>query len=231
MAFSQDCRTIRPLNQEVLLIRQVLAGRRDLFEQLLQPHMRLLSHFVRTRIRNDMHADDIIQDTLMKALTRLAQFRSEASFRTWLIQIAINEIRQLHRKQMHSRASISIHDAFPEERLISTASSPIEDYERQETLRGIDSALCKLPEIYQNVVRLRDLQELSIAETAGLLQLSIPAVKTRHRRGRLLLSQFLRGSIGGLSKQVIDDSAAGKQLRPEFCSSLERHEERRFESV
>jgi RNA polymerase sigma-70 factor (ECF subfamily) len=214
MAFPQDYRTIRPLNQEALLIRQVLAGRRDLFEQLLQPHMRLLSRFVRTRIRNDMHADDIIQDTLMKALTRFAQFRSEASFRTWLIQIAINEIRQLHRKQMHSRTSIPIYDAFPEERLIGTASSPIEEYERQETLRGIDSALCKLPEIYQKVVRLRDLQELSIAETARLLQLSIPAVKTRHRRGRLLLSQFLRrGSIGGLSKQAMDDSVAGKQLR------------------
>ena len=87
------------LDEEALLIHQVLAGQQDRFQELLQPHMSVVLRTVQTKMRNSAEVDDVIQETLLKALTRLAQFRFEAGFRAWLVQIAINESRQWYRRR------------------------------------------------------------------------------------------------------------------------------------
>jgi RNA polymerase sigma-70 factor, ECF subfamily len=176
------------LGEEALLIHRILAGQQDRFQELLQPHMGVILRTVQTKMRNHAEVDDVIQETLLKALTRLTQFRFEASFRTWLVQIAINESRQWYRRRM----SIPNGSTLAEQQLIDASPSPLEECQRQESSRSLHHALSKLPEIYQDVVRLRDMHQLSISETARLLRLSIPAVKTRHRRGRLLMMRFVR---------------------------------------
>ena len=176
--------TCRSTREEALLIQQVLARQQDQFEDLVKPHMNFLAGLVRKRIRNDSEADDIIQETLLKAFTHLAQFRFESSFRTWLIQIAINEIRQRYRRKV---PEVSIRDQF---KLVDGSLSPLEEMEQQEAIERFHKALSRLPKTYRSVVRLRDMQEYSISEVAKLLHLSVAAVKTRYHRGRLLMMRF-----------------------------------------
>src|SRR6266852_3638006 len=73
--------------QEVELIHKILCGRRDLFEDLIAPHLPPLSRIVRAKIGSRPEVEDIVQQTALKALTHLEQFRFDASFRTWLIRI------------------------------------------------------------------------------------------------------------------------------------------------
>jgi RNA polymerase sigma-70 factor, ECF subfamily len=176
---------------EAFLVRQVLTGRKERFWELLQPHIAVLSHIVRGQIRNDSEAEDVVQDTLLKAYTRLGQFRFEASFRTWLIQIAINESRQWYRRGLRSRLPSFDQSPVAENQIVDDVPSPLDECERQEMIRSLHRALANLPEKYQSVIRLREFEYLSISETARSLHLSVSAVKSRHRRGRLLMTRFL----------------------------------------
>ena len=173
------------------LIGQVLDGRTELFADLLHPHLPGLFRLVRARMRDDPDAEDLIQQTVLKALTKLEQFRDEASFRTWLTKIAVNEVRQWQRKRVTSRL-VSIDQApLIYVSVVDPAASPFQECERRETVRSLQTALAKLPAPYRRMIHLRDVQQLSIAETAGLLHASIPTVKTRHRRARLQMAHLL----------------------------------------
>src|SRR5947209_18760821 len=89
--------------EEATLIRKIVGGERDLFGELIAPHLSPLSRIVRATIDGHSDVEDIVQQTVFKAFTHLAQFRFEAGFSTWLIQIAINEARQWRRKDAASR--------------------------------------------------------------------------------------------------------------------------------
>lgn len=174
------------------MIRQVLAGRNDRFTDLLQPHMNVLCRLVRGKMQDSSEIEDVVQEILLKAFRRLRQFRFEASFRTWLIRIAINEVLQWHRRRVHSGVPVSDKAEIEEMQIAEdSASSPFRLYEREESVRCFYNAFVKLPETYRAVIRLRDLEERSISETARFLHLSVPAVKTRHRRARLQMVRFL----------------------------------------
>jgi len=81
-------------NREAELIRKVLEGQVEAFSELLTPHFKPLKGLVRRLVRNEFDSDDIVQQTVLKAYSRLNQFRFHATFRTWLTAIALNEIRQ-----------------------------------------------------------------------------------------------------------------------------------------
>jgi len=174
------------------LICKVREGRKDLFDDLLQPHLTALFRFVRAKMRHDPDADDVIQSTMLKAYLRLEQFRFEASFRTWLMAIALNEILQWHRKRVASRMLTVRPMALSQLPIADQGPSPLRECQRQELAALLQRALGRLPEKYQLVIRLRDLQDLSFSETAARLRLSIATVKTRHRRARLQMMRFLR---------------------------------------
>lgn len=178
-------------HKDALLIAQVLDGQKEVFADLLQPHLPALTRLVHAKMRNNSEAEDLVQQTILKAFTKLQQFRSEANFRTWLIQIAVNEVRQWQRKCRISR-TISFDQTPPERmKLADPAASPLQKCERRERVKSLHIALAKLPEAYQLMIRHRDLWELNIAETAGLLHLKISTVKTRHRRARLMMARLL----------------------------------------
>jgi RNA polymerase sigma-70 factor (ECF subfamily) len=173
--------------EEAFLIRQILAGRHDRFADLFQPHLNMLWRVVRTKMHDSPETEDVVQETLLKAFTRLSQFRFEASFRTWLIRIAINEVLQWHRNRFHSCLQIPDESSVAEAQIAQKSPSPFELCEHSEMVQSFYKALVKLPEAYQAVIRLRDLEHRSVYETARFLHLSAPGVKTRHRRARLLM--------------------------------------------
>jgi RNA polymerase sigma-70 factor (ECF subfamily) len=131
---------------------------------------------------------------VFKAFAKLAQFRFEACFRTWLIQIGLNEARQWRRKCASSRTVGLAPLPVSELPIADQNHSPLSEYQRGETGAQLRAALARLPEKYRSVILLRDIEDLSISEVAGRLGLTIPAVKTRHRRARQKVAGFLERS-------------------------------------
>ena len=182
---------LRSDQHDFLLIEQVLAGRSEQFWELVQPHIPVVSRLVYTRMRNNSEAEDVLQNTLLKAFTRLRQFRFESNFGTWFTRIAINETRQWYRTSLRSRVAGFEDHGIGEPQLAGASASPLEISEQQERVKLLHLALASLPEKYQSVIRLREFEHLSLAETARTLALSISAVKTRQRRARLRMIRDL----------------------------------------
>ena len=176
---------------EAALIRKIVGGQRHLFGELITPYLTTLSRIVRATVGGYPEVDDIVQQTALKAFTHLAQFRFEAGFRTWLIQIGVNEARQWRRKYARSRF-VEFTPLSPSELLVADQShSPFIERYRSETGAHLGAALRRLPEKYRSVILLRDVEDLSIAEVAVKLSLTIPAVKSRHRRAREKIARYL----------------------------------------
>jgi RNA polymerase sigma-70 factor (ECF subfamily) len=140
-------------------------------------------------ISNENDLEDVVQEVFLKAWRHLATFRSESNLRTWIIRIAINEAYQLYRRSKYKRLSepLDVTIALPEESLDQRLF-------RAEATAAVRAAVAKLPRKYQEVVKLRDLCELGGEETAKRLHATVPAIKTRLFRARLMLSTELRKS-------------------------------------
>jgi RNA polymerase sigma factor (sigma-70 family) len=176
---------------EIALIRRILGGHRDLFADLIAPHLTPLLRIIRATIGGHSDVEDIVQQTVLKAFTHLAQFRFEASFRTWLIRIGLNEARSWRKKCASSR--LLALDLLPLTQLppADEAHSPWVECERSEVIGRLRAALDELPEKYRIVILLRDFEDLSLSEVALRLGLTIPAVKTRQMRARQKMAKFL----------------------------------------
>jgi RNA polymerase sigma-70 factor, ECF subfamily len=177
-------------DNEAELIKRVLEGCHEAFADLLGPHLKLVRTFVRHAVRNDFDADDLIQQTLLRAYTRLHQFRFQSSFRTWLISIALNEIRQNARRRSNSRL------VFGQEKSIGvmrsdSKDSPFEIYAGKEMSHQLWQAIANLPAKYRMIIELFDLGEKSLAETESELSISRSAAKSRRFRGRRELCRLL----------------------------------------
>jgi RNA polymerase sigma factor (sigma-70 family) len=177
--------------EENALIHQILAGRRDLFADLIAPHLTPLLRIVQATIGSHPDVEDIVQQAALKALTHLEQFRFEASFRTWLVRIGLNEARQWRRKCASSRLLALDPPTLTQLPATDESDSPLVKCQRSEAIVRLRAALAWLPEKYRSVILLRDLEELSLLEAAGRLGLTIPAVKTRHLRARQKLAKYL----------------------------------------
>ena len=166
-------------------------ARGEAFMGLLGPHLTSLTRMARSLTKNTYDADDLVQQTLLKALLHLDQFRQEASFKTWLISIAINELRGAHRKQASSRIQAFDTRVVEGLKVSNDKDSPAAHYERNDEIGRLHRALSAMPVKYQVIVRLRDLVGLSLEETARKLSLTVSATKTRHHRARKRLHLIL----------------------------------------
>jgi RNA polymerase sigma-70 factor (ECF subfamily) len=181
---------------EHVLISKILAGEKDLFLELVRPHQRTVYATVISMLGSKEDAEDVTQDALLKALARLHQFRRESAFGTWLIQIAINEARMRRRKLRHGiMFSLTCEPdgegAYVPKDFADWREIPSEALERNEIREALAKALTSLEEHYRLTFILRDVNELSIAETASILGISPAAVKSRLRRARLMLRDVL----------------------------------------
>jgi RNA polymerase sigma-70 factor (ECF subfamily) len=189
-----------------MLIRRIVAGEHELFYELIRPYERRLYATAFAILRNESDAEDAVQEAMLKAFKHLGQFRAEARFSTWLIQITMNEAR-MRRRKAHANIMEPIDarssDGQDEESTYAPRDFadwreiPSETLERNEVREKLAEALAKLGQIYREVFVLRDMQHLSIEETAKMLGISTASVKTRLLRARLMLRDLLAPGFGG----------------------------------
>ena len=147
-------------------------------------------------MKNEADAEEISQEAFLKAFRKISTFRAESTFGTWLISIVFNEARARLRRQAIVPME-SLDDTSDEGTGISPAllrdwrEIPLQAVERREIRDVLHDAVLSLPDIYRQVFLLRDVEELSVAETAEALAISIASVKVRLHRARLLLQKQL----------------------------------------
>ena len=191
------------LTLEIELIERVLAGEKDVFCELIQPYERGVFLAAASILGNDADAEDSAQEAVLKAYRNLARFRRESKFSTWLFQIAINEAKmRLRKDRRHLYESIDAGLQTNEGDYIPTDFAdwreiPSEALEQSELREALNAALNSLPEKYRTVLVLRDVQQMSIAETAKALGISEENVKTRTSRARLQMRDRLAPGWGG----------------------------------
>lgn len=184
--------------REQELIARVQRGQHELFYELVQPYERRVYAAALAILRNDADAEDVAQEAVLKALANIRQFRAEARFSTWLIQITVNEALMRRRRQ-RTRAVESIDEHRDEEGeyrprdFADWREIPSEALERKEVRQKLAEALGSLDRKYREVFMLRDMEQLNIQETADALGISIASVKTRLLRARLMLRDLLAG--------------------------------------
>ncbi len=188
---------------ELALIERICNGEKELFYDLIRPHERRIYIAAWAILRNDADAEDAAQDAVLKAFTHLGQFRREARFSTWLVQIAVNEARMRIRKN-HAEIMKPIEDLEDEKgnyipkEFADWREIPSEALERKEVRQALERALVSLAQKYREVFLLRDVQHMSIEETARALGVTAAAIKTRLLRARLMLRDLLAPGFEGL---------------------------------
>jgi len=179
------------------LIARILGGEKELFHELIRPYERMVYLTLFSIVRNEADAEDGAQEAVISAYRHLASFRGEAKFSTWLTTIAINEGRKRLRK-----AKTAAEESIEEEAeghegdytpapLTDWREIPLEALERKEIREALRGAVAELPDIYRQVFTLRDLEELSVEETAQALGINSNVVKVRLHRARILLQKRL----------------------------------------
>jgi RNA polymerase sigma-70 factor, ECF subfamily len=201
---------------EQRLIQRVRDGEHDAFYELIRPYEKRVYAAALALLRNDADAEDCVQEAVLKAFKNIRQFRSEAKFSTWLIQIAVNEARMRRRKRRTDLTEPIEQDhtdegAYAPREFADWREIPSETLERKEVREKLAEALASIGQIYSEVFVLRDMEQLSIEETAKALGISTASVKTRLLRARLMLRDLLAPGLGGLWSR---DLSFSKGVKP-----------------
>jgi RNA polymerase sigma-70 factor (ECF subfamily) len=186
-------------------IRRILAGEKQLFHELIRPCERSIYFLLYSLLRNEAEAEDAAQETAIKVFRNLHMFRGDSQFRTWVLSIARNEgLGRLRKAESRREESL---DAITDDQggdytpafLTSWREVPAAALERKELGAILRKAIEALPEIYRNVVLLRDIEEMDVRETAVALGVSEGAVKVRLHRARALLQRDLAPKLKGFA--------------------------------
>ena len=180
------------------VVKRVLAGETALYEILMRRYNQRLYRVARSILRNDVDAEDVMQEAYVRAYQHLNQYAGEAKFSTWLTKIAVYEALGRLRRQGRTENLDSVLNS--DRHAMARMTSDTRDPERQaydhELRVVLEGAIDSLPEIYRLVFVLRSVEGLSVAETAGCLDLGAEAVKTRLHRARSLLRKDLQERAG-----------------------------------
>lgn len=166
-------------------------------EHVMRRHNRALWRIARGVLRDDAEAEDAVQDTYLRAFTRIGEFRGESSLATWLGRIAVNEaLRRLERRV----AVAAFLSTRPDDDALRVpdpdpTQTPEHLVARQEIRRMVERAVDRLPAAFRMVFILRVMEQLSIQETAETLGIPAATVKTRLHRAIQLLRQALGGEL------------------------------------
>ena len=177
--------------EDSALIKLALAGQTECFTVLMDRHLAAIRRCIGSMVRNRTDADDLLQEVLLKVWRHLSRFRSESSFRTWMTRVAVNEALQSYRRKQRRSICRTLGDF---DTFASPNESPLQSLARVEATQAVRSAVAGLPEIYSQVLVLREFEQLSTREIAQSLHSSVGAVKTRLFRGRLMLLAALQRS-------------------------------------
>jgi len=185
-----------PAFDESALVVRARAGDTAAFSELVEHYDRRVFRMAKQITQNDDDAEDVLQETFLKAYTHLSDFQGNSKFSTWLVRIAVNESLMRLRKRKTSKTVSMDEDVQTEEGSIPRdfaewRPNPEQLYGQSELADILRKTIQGLPPGFRTVFTLRDIENLSTEETAEALGLSVPAVKSRLLRARLQLRERL----------------------------------------
>ena len=185
--------TLRDADAE--LVAQAQGGNLEAFEELVRRHTQLVYRTLMAILGNPADAQDAMQDTLLSAFKHIGGFQGRSKFSTWLVSIARNSAFQRLRRGKNveslDEGAYNEEKDFRPRQVMAWQDNPEQFYSRSEIRQLVERGILALPANYRAVVMLRDIQQLSTDEVAQQLGLSVPTVKTRLLRGRLMLREWL----------------------------------------
>ncbi len=198
---------------ESALIDRTLRGEGEAFHELVRPCQRKVFRTALSILGNEADAEEVTQEAILKAFRNLSGFRQKSSFKTWLTRITVNEARMRLRKDRRYQFE-SLDGRYRDDDgehiandIADVREIPLQVAERKQVRKVIAKALLSLPSNSRGVVFLRDIEQLSIAETTKILGISKSCVKTRSLRGRLrlrdALAPLLRERLGNVGAPLV----------------------------
>lgn len=185
------------------VVRRVQAGDTALYEVLMRRYNQRLYRIARSILRDEDEAEDVIQETYVRAYASLHQFAGRAQFSTWLSRIAVYEACSRLRKQKRLQESpVTLNEDQSMESVKSSDPNPEQQALSREAISFLERAVDKLPEMYRCVFVLREVENLSTSETAACLELSEETVKVRLLRARQMLRNQLYTQAGATSSHA-----------------------------
>src|ERR1700704_2764731 len=180
---------------ETPLVERARSGDAAAFSELVNRYERKIFRLAKHITQNDEDAEDVLQETFLKAYSHLDTFQGQSKFYTWIVRIAVNEaLMKLRKRKSSKTVSLDEPTDTGEEtmvREIAVWDDPEQKYSRDELREILDKAVESLKPAFRTVFVLRDIEEMSTEETASALDISIPAVKSRLLRARLQLREKL----------------------------------------
>ena len=185
------------LENEATLVAEAKEGNAEAFTVLVNQYERNIFRLALNVTSNKEDAEDVLQETFLKAYTHLGRFQGNSRFYTWVVRIAVNESLMKLRKRRSDR-QVSLDEGLetddngllPRE-IADWGDNPEQRYAKTEWQEILAEATQTLEPAFRTVFTLRDVEQLSTEETAEALGLSVPAVKSRLLRARLKLRQRL----------------------------------------
>jgi RNA polymerase sigma-70 factor (ECF subfamily) len=189
--------------QDEVVVSRVLAGETALFEILMRRYNQRLYRVSRVILRDDGEAEDVMQDAYVRAYEHLNQFAGKAAFSTWLTRIAIHEAlaRKRRRGRMEELDALTA-DGDSMSILKSSAPTPEANTAQAEARQLLEEAIDRLPENYRTVLVLREVEEMSVADTAESLGVTDAVVKTRLHRAHAMMRKDLYARARGRSADL-----------------------------
>src|ERR1700760_2414758 len=183
------------------LVKRVLARDEAAVRDIIKANNRRLYRLARGILRNDGEAEDVVQETYVRAFTRLADFRGESSLSTWLSRIAMNEaLGRLRRErpgvEISSLPQGTLEAQIIQFPLVSVADDPEKSMAQREIQHVVEGAIDELPEPFRLVFMTRVVEGMNVEETAEILDLKPETVKTRLHRARAMLRDNVEKKIG-----------------------------------
>ena len=186
----------QPGIDEAVLVSQAREGDIAAFSELVRRYEGKIFRLAQHITQNREDAEDVLQETFMKAYEHLDQFKGDSKFYTWIVRIAVNQaLMKLRRRKTDKSVSLDEQIDTGEDTIVREIAAWDEDpeqrFSRDELGEILDTAVQSLEPPYRSVFVLRDIEEMSTEETAEALGLSVPAVKSRLLRARLQLREKL----------------------------------------
>ena len=181
---------------EAPLVLRAREGDPGAFTELVNRYQRKIFRLAKNITQNDEDAEDVLQESFLKAYEHLPDFHGDSKFYTWIVRIAVNESLMKLRKRKSSR-TVPLEEPIDsgEDTLVREIAvweeTPEQQYSQEEMRDILEKAIESLKPDYRTVFVLRDIEELSTEDTAAALEISIPAVKSRLLRARLQLREKL----------------------------------------
>jgi len=184
------------------IMDRVLGGQTELYELLMRRHNQKLYRAVRAVLRDDSEAEDVMQEAYVRAFQNLGRFERRASFSTWVTRIGVNEA--LARLKSRQRTEMDyLEECVLEGNAVgATTKNPETARADSEARELLEEAILRLPLDYRTVVMMRDVEEMTTAETAAALEVTEQLVKVRLHRARAMLRRELYARVGATGTEA-----------------------------